>query len=125
MTTESADRPVAADVRTADRDGVLVATVTGDLDPVGVASAGTALDGLLDKRPAALVVDLAVSFLSSAGLSMLLKLHGRAQDDEIGFVIVAQDHAAQHPLFLTGLSEVLPLADTVDAAVDSLRKNGN
>ncbi|GHH42835.1 STAS domain-containing protein [Lentzea cavernae] len=124
MTVEPADGP-AAEVQTADRDGVLVATVTGELDPATVDGVGTALGDLLDKRPPALVVDLAVSFLSSAGLSMLLKLHGRAQNDEIGFVIVAEDNAAQHPLFITGLSEVLPLADTVDAAVESLRKSGS
>lgn len=124
MTVEPAEG-TAAGVQTADRDGVLVATVTGELDAATVDAAGTALTELLDKQPAALVVDLAVSFLSSAGLSMLLKLHGRAQNDGIGFVIVAQDNAAQHPLFISGLSEVLPLADTVDAAVESVRESGD
>ncbi|MFD9701637.1 STAS domain-containing protein [Lentzea sp. NPDC059081] len=119
---ESVDGP-AAGVDTDDRDGVLVATISGELDPDTVDAVGAALFDLFDEKPHALVVDLAVAFMSSAGLSMLLKLHSRAQTDEIGFAVVAKNNAAQDPLFISGLSEVLPLADTVDEAVESLRKS--
>ncbi|KOV87945.1 STAS domain-containing protein [Nocardia sp. NRRL S-836] len=114
----------AADMKTSDHDGVLVAVISGELDMVTVDSVGKALFDLLDAGPGGLVVELAVDFMGSSALSMLLKLSGHAQSSGVGFAIVAAQPAAVRPLMASALAQVLPLAESVDEAVKSVRKPG-
>lgn len=111
-----------ASVQTSDHDGVVVAVVTGELDPVSVDAVGTALYDHIGTGAVGLVVELAVTFIGSAGLSMLLELYGKAQHDGVGFAIVASEAAALRPMVACGLNEVLPLAGTVRDAVESIRQ---
>lgn len=111
-----------ASVKISDQDGVLVAVISGELDMVSVDSVGTALFEHADKKPDGLVVELAVDFMGSSALSMLLELHARAQRDGVGFAIVAEAVAAARPLMASALTHVLPLAQSVDEAVKAIRE---
>lgn len=108
-------------VQAADHDGVLVMCVTGELDVATMNEVGSALFELLAKEPRGLVLELAVQFLGSSGLSMLLELWGRTQRDGVGFALVTTHNGARHALMSSSLSEVLPLAGSVDEAVTQLR----
>jgi len=112
-----------ASTQTSDHDGVLVTVISGELDMVSVEGIGTALFEQLDKRPDGLVVHLAVDFMGSSALSMLLELHGRSQREGVGFAIVALQAAALRPMMASALSQVLPLAESVDEAVKSILEN--
>ncbi|MGW6933564.1 STAS domain-containing protein [Lentzea sp. NPDC054927] len=132
----ASDRPVrcvmtdrnessTASVTTSQRDQVVVAVVSGELDMASVDRVRSALFDQVDARPAGLVVDLAVTFLASAGLSMLLELHGRTQRDEVEFAVVAGHNPALQPLMLSGMDQVLPLAESVDDAVATIRQTSH
>lgn len=102
------------------RDEVVVAVVGGELDMVSVGAVGAALFDQVDAQPVGLVVDLAVTFLGCAGLSMLLELYGRTQRDGVGFAVVATGSPARRPLVFSGMDQMLPVAESVDAAVGTI-----
>jgi len=78
------------------------------------------LASTLRERPAGLIVDLTeVNFLSSAGMQVLLNIHAIATPD-IGFVVVADGRSTSRPLALVGLTEVLDVVPTLQAAVEKL-----
>lgn len=116
------DRASTARVEISDRDQVVVAVVNGELDMLGVDSVGTVLLKQVSTSPQGLIVDLAVTFIGSAGLSMLLEMYGQAQREGIGFAIVVTDRAALRALEISGMDQVLPLAKSVDDAVDTIRQ---
>lgn len=118
----SGETTSTANVQTSDDDGVLVAVVSGELDMVSVDGVGATLFEHLEKKPDGLVVELAVEFMGSSGLSMLLGLYGRAQREGVEFVIVATGVAAERPLMASALTQVLPVAQSVDEAVRSIRE---
>ncbi|USX55529.1 STAS domain-containing protein [Lentzea sp. HUAS12] len=109
-------------MKTSEQDGVLVAVITGELDMVSVDAVGTALFDHLGTASTGLVVELAVDFMGSSALSMMLKLSGQAQNKGVGFAIVAVQAAAARPLMASALGQVLPVADSVDEAVQIARK---
>ncbi|HUQ61566.1 MAG TPA: STAS domain-containing protein [Lentzea sp.] len=111
-----------ASMQTSDHDGVLVAVISGELDMSSVDAIGTALFDHLDKQPDGLVVELAVDFMGSSALSMLLELHGRSQRAGVELAIVAAQVAAVRPLMASALGQVLPLTQSVDEAVKSIRE---
>jgi anti-sigma B factor antagonist len=113
----SGETASTAGMQTSDHDGVLVVTISGELDMVSVDDVGTSLFEHLDTNPDGMVVELAVDFMGSSALSMLLKLYGQAQGKGVGFAIVAAQAAAARPLMASALSQVLPLATSVDEAV--------
>lgn len=118
----SGETASVAGVQTSDHDGVLVAVISGELDMVSVDGVGAALFDHLAKKPDGLVVELAVEFMGSSALSMLLELHSRAQREEVGFAIVATAVAAARPLMASALTQVLPVAESVDEAVKAIQE---
>src|SRR5690242_20073700 len=116
------DKAPLARVQTSDHDGVIVAVTDGEIDMVSVDDVRKVLFDSLDKRPDGLVIDLAVSFIGSAGLSLLLELYGRAQGEGIEFAIVASTSPGRRPLEASGLNQVLPVADTVEAAIELIKR---
>ncbi|HEX7308538.1 STAS domain-containing protein [Lentzea sp.] len=100
-----------------EHDDVLVAVVSGELDMTSVDGIAATLFEHLGTRPGGMVVDLAVSFLGSSGLSMLLELNKRARRDGVGFALVATEAAAVRTLTASALAHVLPVTQSVDEAV--------
>lgn len=67
------------------------------------------------------VVDLdGVDFLSSAGLAVLVDLRQQMADQNLKWAVVAGRQAVTRPLEITGLLAILPIFDTVPAAVDAV-----
>ncbi|NKY32594.1 STAS domain-containing protein [Nocardia speluncae] len=106
----------------ADHDGVTVLTVTGEVDLATAPALETAIDAALDAGPDHLVIDLvAVSFLASAGMAVLVAAHQRA-GDKTTIALVAEGPATSRQLKMTALDQVFDLHSTLDAALASVRR---
>ncbi|MFT7836792.1 STAS domain-containing protein [Saccharothrix sp. BKS2] len=106
----------------AEHDGVLVTTVIGDVDHGSVEVIDTELSARLDRRPAALVVDLdGVEFFGSLGITALLRAHQRAARLGVGFAVAVSRRPALRTLQVTDLVEVLRVRRTLREAVDLVR----
>jgi anti-sigma B factor antagonist len=99
-----------------------VVRVAGEIDMVTAPDLRAELERACTRaRPSQRVVlDLAaVSFLGSAGLSVLLEIDERCRDRRTPLWIVATTRATVRPLEITGLDGVLHLVDSLDDAVRS------
>ena len=96
--------------------GVRVARLEGELDKLGVEAARSRLDPLAVGK---LVVDLdGVTFIDSAGLHALFALArlASAQGGALALA-VAESSPSARVLGLVRLGDVIPVRDTVEAAV--------
>jgi anti-sigma B factor antagonist len=106
--------PLDLDVRVGMIDGGCTVTVAGEVDTLGAPVLGGCLDQLL-ARPDVRTVELdlsGVTFLDSAGLTALVRAHRTAESS--GRVLrlhCGTGRAVLRPLQLTGLADVLTLAD--------------
>ena len=97
-----------------------VVSASGALDLLTSPRLEQLLTSALQEGPAGLIVDLTeVDFLSSAGMQVLVNVHAAATPD-VGFVVVADGRSTSRPLALVGLTEVLDIVATLQAAVDKL-----
>ncbi|MEV6609766.1 STAS domain-containing protein [Kutzneria sp. NPDC051319] len=101
-------------------DGAVVVRAVGEVD--------MATRELLDLRlqaaesqvapPAPVVLDLSgVVFLASMGLSLLVEHHERCAERGSRLIVVATDRAVLRPMQITGLTELLTVVPTVQAAL--------
>ncbi|WP_158890450.1 STAS domain-containing protein [Amycolatopsis anabasis] len=98
-------------------DHVAVARVSGEVDVCGVTALRDCVGAVL-ARSRDLVIDLGgVSFLSAAGLSVLIETDQRVSEAGLVWAMVAATHPVTRPLSLTGLDTELPIHRTVEAAV--------
>ena len=101
-------------------DDVVIVTVTDAVDANTAPELGAAIDRALDPQPPALVIDLtAVTFLASAGMTVLMKGRERAGSG-VGFAVVADGPATARPLRTLGLDGELGLCPTLDEALRRL-----
>jgi anti-sigma B factor antagonist len=83
-------------------------TVTGEVDCSSAPVLRARLDALFDGRPAEVTVDLGgVTFLDSAGLSVLARAHRRAAEQGARLRVIASGRAVIRPLEITGLWNLL------------------
>jgi anti-sigma B factor antagonist len=116
------DREQLMSVRSADHDGAVVLTVTGEIDGLTAArlrvALGEAFDGL-DGRP--LIVDLSqVQFLGSPGLRTLRDSAEEAVHQrgcQTLRVVVDEARPVIRPIEITGLDQILALYHTVEHAL--------
>jgi len=74
----------------------------------------------LGKAPSAIVVDMTdVDFLASFGMSILLRTNDRLTQDT-PLVVVADGPATSRPMEIVGLTDVLTICATLQAALESL-----
>lgn len=91
--------------------------VTGEIDTLTAPYLSTALADV-DDAARHVIVDLSdVPFLSSAGLSVLVDHHERCTARNVTFAVVARERATVRPIQLTALDRVIPLYESVAAAV--------
>lgn len=94
----------------------VVISVSGVVDMLTSPRLEKAIDAALEKKPAALIVDLRdVDFLASAGMGVLVAAHERVAE-WAGFAVVADGPATSRPLKLVGLADVIGLYPTLDEA---------
>ena len=83
-------------------------TATGEIDSSSSPVFERHLDGVLESRPAELVIDLCgVTFLDSAELCVLASVHRRARAQQIRMRVLASSRAVVRPLEITGLWRLL------------------
>jgi anti-sigma B factor antagonist len=103
-----------------DRGGCLVLAIRGEVDlSTGSRLAEAGGEALREAAGRPVVLDmLAVEFLSSSGLGVLVSLHDEAQ--VLGTplrVVVDQARPVMRPIRTMGLDDVLSMFDSVDEAI--------
>ena len=100
--------------------GISVVTVAGTVDMLTAPELEAAIGEAAKSSPPAVVVDLiAVEFLASAGMGVLVAAH-----DELGsairLAVVADGPATSRPLKLVGIADVVDLYATLDEALTAV-----
>lgn len=96
-----------------------IVEVAGEVDLTTVTQFEAAITRGLDILPGVLVVDLGrVTFLDSAGISVLIRAHLRAVDSvHIRFGVVAPDTTIYRTLQLTGVTGEIAVYQTCEEAL--------
>lgn len=95
-----------------DDDGLTTVVVRGDLDAVTAPQLRSVLLDAIGHGPARLRVDLAeVEFLDSAGISVLVVGHNRADEAGVAFELATVPEASRRVLELTRLTDVFTIID--------------
>ena len=115
--TEHPNVTIAAD------DGVVVASLSGEIDLSNAAEITDALLGGVPNEALGLVIDLSeVSYIDSAGVRMLAELDHRLGWRAQALRVVAPDESrSRRVLEIAGLERVLSLDTTVEAALTSVQ----
>lgn len=112
--------PTAFEVGQHQVDQAVVLTVSGEVDMLSSPQLAESIQTTLATKPAALIVDLSkVSFLASAGMTVLVTANGDVQPPT-RFAVVANGSATSRPIKLMGIDSVLPLYNSLDAALSGI-----
>jgi anti-anti-sigma factor len=99
------------------RDGVTVIALDGDLDSSTAPSTQGGLEELLPDSGTA-VLDLSdMSYMSSAGLRVLLLAHRQAGSTGISLVLAGTQDSVRETMSATGFLDFFVVVDSVDEAV--------
>jgi anti-sigma B factor antagonist len=108
-----------ADVQFSDRERVVIARLTGEIDLSNAESIETAIAEATPNHALALILDVSLlDYLDSAGIHLIYKLREklRARGQTLRLVIPA-DSPANDALRLAGVSRNIDTAETLDAAL--------
>jgi len=110
--------PFRVDVRSDQRATVLA--VSGELDLASSPSLESELELVFAADNSDLVIlDLSeLEFMDSTGLSVLVRAHQRAQESGHGFAVIKGGPQVQRLLSLTGVSERMQFADSLEELFD-------
>lgn len=112
--------PTAFEVGQHQVDQAVVLTVSGEVDMLSSPQLAESIQATLATKPAALIVDLSkVSFLASAGMTVLVTANSDVQPPT-RFAVVANGSATSRPIKLMGIDSVLPLYNSLDAALSGI-----
>jgi anti-anti-sigma factor len=93
--------------------------IRGELDLASGPELEAELARVSEPPPELLIIDLRrLDFMDSTGLSILVKAHQRAVEEDREFGLVRGSPQVQRLLELTGVSERLPMADSPDELLD-------
>ncbi|HEX8086795.1 MAG TPA: STAS domain-containing protein [Solirubrobacteraceae bacterium] len=103
-------------------NGVVVATITGEIDMSNATDLRGALVGQLSNHTTGLVIDLTgVTYLDSAAIHLIYELRSQLASRRVELRLVVPDGAATLPaLSLTGVPDVVQVFDTVAEAEASI-----
>jgi len=97
-----------------------IISVRGAVDMLTAPHLVDALAAAQRKKPVVMIVDLSqTDFLASAGLSALLDANDAAQP-ETRFIVIADGPRTAKPMVITGLTDLIEVHSTMDAAVAHL-----
>ncbi|WP_420880229.1 anti-sigma factor antagonist [Rhodococcus sp. (in: high G+C Gram-positive bacteria)] len=119
MPGSAAESPLSLDVDVI--EGVVVLRARGEIDVLTAQMFEEALDRAASRLPGSvLIADLSeVAFLASAGLAVLVRCSDDIPDGN-RFIVVAHGPTTVRPLELTGLTEVLEVHPSVEAALSTV-----
>ena len=108
-------------VSTTERDDVVIVTVAGEVDVYTAPQLRSALEERVAAGQNKIVVDLqGVAFIDSTGLGVLVGQLKALRKVEGSLHIVCSDERILRLLAITGLDQILPLHDSVDAALTAV-----
>lgn len=108
-----------ADIQFSDRERVVIARLTGEVDLSNADSIEAAIAEATPNHALALILDIgALDYLDSAGIHLIYKLREklRARGQRLRLVIPA-DSPANDALRLAGVSRNVDTAESIDAAM--------
>lgn len=98
-------------------DGVVIVSAVGAVDMLTAPQLQEVIDGVVERKPASLIVDFTeVDFLGSAGMQVLVLTQKRLAA-HTRFAVVADGPATSRPLKVTGLTDYVELFSTLDDAL--------
>lgn len=113
-----------ADLKTDEREGVIVAHVSGEVDLSNAAKLGQRLRSAIPNDVPGVVVDLTeTAYLDSSGVSLVFELAERLNSRQQHVrVVVPEDAPLRRVLRVVHLESVVPILPTIDQAVEEIRK---
>lgn len=110
------------EVKTTNQDGVAIVKITGNLDSNSASQAQEALTALLSAN-CCIVVDLeGCQYISSAGLRVLLMIAKQLPSQGGSWALAGVCEEVKDVMEMTGFSGFFKAYDTVDAAVEAIKK---
>lgn len=107
-----------------DNGNAVVLTAEGIVDVAAAPALTDQIRAILRRRPAVLVVDLTgVTFLATAGMSVLMEADRKSAELAISFRVVAPGPVTIKPMQLLGIDDLLGIYPTVDAALQGTPPN--
>ncbi|WP_067177153.1 STAS domain-containing protein [Microtetraspora niveoalba] len=105
--------------------GVVVIHVTGMLDATTREEFSGYLDSAADDQGPGMVLDLAgVTFMDSRALGLIVHHWQRATGAGADFALVGVQYPSSKVMWVTGLSQRLPMYDTLDEALAAFGADG-
>ena len=99
------------------QDSTVIIRCVGVLDMLTSPQLEREMTTALGKQPTALIVDLSrVEFLASCGMSALIACHDECEPN-VHFAVVADGPATSRPMELIGLTSIIEVRPTVEAAL--------
>jgi anti-sigma B factor antagonist len=100
-----------------DGDAVVIAA-SGIVDMAAAPALADQVGAALRRRPGTLIVDFTgVTFLATAGMSVLMEANRKCDELAIPFRVVAHGPVTSKPMELLGIDDLLNIYPTVDAAL--------
>ena len=110
-----AEKSFDSEVR--EENGWVIWSAIGKLDVNTSRDAGKIGAEVL-KRGNKIILDMSrTTYLSSAGIRMILRLAQQAEDDDKNFAVCAPQERVMEVLELSGMAELLDIYDTVDEVI--------
>lgn len=110
------------DVGIEERDEVVIATVSGELDIAGASRTGDAIGQAVSTSARGLVVDFSkLEFIDSSGVAMLFGLARRLSGRRQKLLVVAPDNGpVNRVLDIVEFERAAPVVDDLDTALSEL-----
>jgi anti-sigma B factor antagonist len=113
--TAAADPPVKG---IEERPGAAIVSLTGEIDYNLSHKLLDALNGVVEKRPQRLIIDLAdVQHMDSSGLGTLVKIFQQVNGYKGKMALVAMNDRVRNAFEITRLDQFFAIHDTVDEAL--------
>ncbi len=108
-------------VHTERQDGILIARADGRVDSANAGEFQNALNSAIDEHDDAVILDLAgLSYISSAGLRVLLMIAKMLQGKEAKFAVCSAPEPIREIFEISGFDKIIPTHDSQAEAITAL-----
>ena len=103
------------------QDGdTVVVSAEGIVDMAAAPDLAEQIHAILRRRPSVLVVDFTdVTFLATAGMSVLMEADRKCRELDMSFRVVARGPVTVKPMELLGIDDLLAIYPTASAALEA------